>query len=57
MKLFKLFSIGYKIDFLPTISDFFNSVAMAMQLKKSKSETKILISSYNQKSLNNFTSK
>jgi hypothetical protein len=57
MKSFKLFSIGCKMVFLPHISTFSYSVAQPCSAKKVKSETKIPIFSFNQKSLNDFNKK
>ena len=57
MKSFTLFSIGCKIAFLSHISSFFYSVALLCIKKKLKSETKILIFRFNQKSLNDFYQK
>jgi hypothetical protein len=57
MKSFKLFSIGCKMVFLPHISAFSYSVAQLCSAKKVKSETKISIFRFNQKSLNHFNIK
>jgi hypothetical protein len=51
MMSFKLFLIGYKIILLPHISTFYYSVALLCSAKKLKSQTKILIFCFNQKSL------
>jgi hypothetical protein len=57
MKSFKLFSIGCKIAFSSHISAFVYSVALLCNRKKPKSEIKILIFRFNQKSLNDFNKK
>ncbi|OYU83112.1 MAG: hypothetical protein CFE24_12760 [Flavobacterium sp. BFFFF2] len=56
LKCFKLFLIGCKMVFSSHISAFYYSVALLYSAKKLKSEAKILIFRFNQKSLNHFMS-